>query len=540
MKIKILVILISIFLIAAAVTVSAYNKEILNKNYKIFNDNTKTSFEKNTISKIFSGEIDIAVTLADNNLVNIFKGDGSGGFSYFSNSTVGEFPLALTGGDYNKDGCFDLVSSNFDNFTITLLLGDGTGLFTPYGYYETEEIPFNIITEDFNDDANLDVAVVNYQNDSFSVFFGDGMGGFSTQQVFTTGDSPIALTSGDYDGDGNIDLIVATENDMTISVFLGDGSGIFALYGTHYLGLEYHPFSIQKADFNNDQKLDVVVGSGYYPFVGVMLGDGAGGFGSLHNFTTGNSGERFTIATDDFNKDGNEDIAVPNTDDNTISVLLGDGTGSFSPHQVYSVGDYPVCIASADFNSDDNSDLVVSNAFEGTVTVYLGDGVGGFGSQNNFIAGNVPVGLVVADFDFIANPDLDCDGDLSWTEVKPGDTVYGAISVNNVGDAGSYLDWEIQSYPDWGTWTFDPDSGIDLLAGDSVTIDVEIIAPDEPDTEFTGDVILVNSEDPTDTCTIEASLATPQNQMQSNQQILIRFLQNHPNMFLLLQRLLGL
>jgi len=114
-------------------------------------------------------------------------------------------------------------------------------------------------------------------------------------------------------------------------------------------------------------------------------------------------------------------------------------------------------------------------------------------------------------------PDLDCDGTLSWTEVTPGETVTGTFTVENIGDPLSLLDWEIESYPDWGTWTFDPDGGLDLTPEDpAVTVTVEVVAPEDPETEFTGEIVLVNSEDPDDTCTIDVSLATPVSQQQQS------------------------
>jgi len=74
-----------------------------------------------------------------------------------------------------------------------------------------------------------------------------------------------------------------------------------------------------------------------------------------------------------------------------------------------------------------------------------------------------------------AIPDLDCDGSLSWTEVTPGETVTGTFTVENIGDEDSLLDWEIESYPDWGSnWTFDPDGGTDLPKGAPITVDVEV------------------------------------------------------------------
>ena len=106
-------------------------------------------------------------------------------------------------------------------------------------------------------------------------------------------------------------------------------------------------------------------------------------------------------------------------------------------------------------------------------------------------------------------PDLDCSGTLSWADITPEDTVEGSFIVENIGETPSYLSWEIESYPDWGTWTIEPDSGTGLADGNSVTVEVTVVAPEDPETEFTGEVKIVNSDDPSDFCIIAASLVTP-------------------------------
>jgi len=88
--------------------------------------------------------------------------------------------------------------------------------------------------------------------------------------------------------------------------------------------------------------------------------------------------------------------------------------------------------------------------------------------------------------EFTGLPDLSCEGSLSWTDVKPGESVTGEITIENIGDPVSLLDWEVESHPDWGTWTFNPESGEDLETGEYQIIDVEVIAPDNPNTEFFG------------------------------------------------------
>jgi hypothetical protein len=140
----------------------------------------------------------------------------------------------------------------------------------------------------------------------------------------------------------------------------------------------------------------------------------------------------------------------------------------------------------------------------------------------------------------VAGPDLDCDGSLSWTEVEPGAIVTGDFTVENIGEPESLLDWEIESYPDWGTWTFNPDGGTGLLQGETETVDVEVVAPDDEETNFTGEIVLVNSEDPDDTCVIDIRLSTPVNQQVVINPLFQMILERFPNVFPILRHLLGL
>jgi hypothetical protein len=137
-------------------------------------------------------------------------------------------------------------------------------------------------------------------------------------------------------------------------------------------------------------------------------------------------------------------------------------------------------------------------------------------------------------------PDLDCDGDLSWTDITPGETVSSTIIVENNGELYSRLDWEVQSYPEWGTWLFDPESGDDLLDGESIIIDVEVISPNIQEETFTGEVVIMNLEYLDDTCTIDVSLATPMNRQFVNYPILQLIFERFPNAFPLLRYVLGL
>jgi len=150
----------------------------------------------------------------------------------------------------------------------------------------------------------------------------------------------------------------------------------------------------------------------------------------------------------------------------------------------------------------------------------------GYGDMAWYLTGEAPI------------PDLECDGSLSWTDVSPEENVTGNFEVLNIGEDFSLLDWEISEWPDWGDWTFNPTSGSDLTPEDGAqTIQVSVIAPDEPETEFTGEVKIVNSEDPNDYCIILVSLITPVSQHSINSQLL-QFLQNLMQRFPMLEQIL--
>ena len=156
------------------------------------------------------------------------------------------------------------------------------------------------------------------------------------------------------------------------------------------------------------------------------------------------------------------------------------------------------------------------------------------------VTGRYEVAIVLTDGE-PADSDLECDGELSWTDISPGATVTGDFVVRNNGAPDSILHWKIESYPtDWGTnWTFTPNASILTIGAGWITVDVEVIAPDDPNEEFTGEVKLVNVLDPSNSCTIDVSLATPRNRAFNINLLFLRFLEQHPHMFPILRHMLG-
>jgi hypothetical protein len=121
---------------------------------------------------------------------------------------------------------------------------------------------------------------------------------------------------------------------------------------------------------------------------------------------------------------------------------------------------------------------------------------------------NVWLVKVAPDYEY--QPDLQCSGKFNWTGIEPGFTSTDSFNVKNVGGVSSLLDWKIESYPEWGTWTFTPSDYDDLKPEDGdLTVEISIKAPDEPLETFTGEIKIVSKHDSSDYCTISVSLTTP-------------------------------
>jgi hypothetical protein len=137
--------------------------------------------------------------------------------------------------------------------------------------------------------------------------------------------------------------------------------------------------------------------------------------------------------------------------------------------------------------------------------------------------------------------DLECTGSLSWTDTEPGATVIGSFQLQNIGDNDSSLNWTIDSSSiSWGTWSFNPESGTRLTPEDGqVTVQVWVVAPNEENTEFQGNLRVENQDNSSDFCVIPVYLKTPLSQDLCFQQFFERMFQQFPYAFPILRYLMG-
>jgi hypothetical protein len=217
-----------------------------------------------------------------------------------------------------------------------------------------------------------------------------------TRSDITCGANPQAVAVADFNGDGNEDIAVLNGNANTVSVFLGNGDGTFQAPTTSYATAVGFPVAIAVGDFNNDGNLDLAVVVERAAEVSILLGNGDGTFQNHLDFITGNN--PLGLALGDFNGDGKLDVAVANANDNTVSILLGNGDGTLQNKQDFATGNGPQSVATGDMNGDGILDLVVANNTDNTVSVLLGNGNGTFGSHTDFATAQVPTAVILADF----------------------------------------------------------------------------------------------------------------------------------------------
>jgi hypothetical protein len=234
------------------------------------------------------------------------------------------------------------------------------------------------------------------------------------------GPFPISATAGDFNNDGKVDVVTTNNGSASVSLLLGNGDGTFQPAVSVPVGA-VQPFDVQAADLNNDGNLDLVTANASATSdgsVSVLLGNGDGTFGAPAVYPVG--GRPFSVAIADLNNDGSPDIVV-GTSANTVSVLLNNGDGTFAPAQTFAAGPRTTGVAVGDFNNDGNPDILVTNYDGASVSLLLGNGDGTFQAPRAFATGSQPISVAVGD--------LNGDGNLDFAVANFNGGSNGTVSV---------------------------------------------------------------------------------------------------------------
>jgi len=333
---------------------------------------------------------------------------GAGGlcptFEGAANFATGDFPVSVAAADLDDDHIPDLVTANAFSDDVSVLLGNGDGSFQAAVSFAVGEWPVHFAVADLDDDTILDLVTPNRDSNDVSVLLGNGDGSFQAAVSFAAGNSPRSVAVADLDDDTIPDLVTANLDSDDVSVLLGNGDGSFQAAVSFAAG--NRAAFVAVADLDGDSVPDLVTANFDSDDVSVLLGNGDGSFQAAVAFATGDF--PVSVAAADLDGDTVPDLVTANFNSDDVSVLLGNGDGSFQAAVSFAVGGLPRYAAVADLDGDTVPDIVTANNANHSddVSVLLGNGDGSFQVAIAFPVGQNPLSVTVADLDGDSVPDL--------------------------------------------------------------------------------------------------------------------------------------
>jgi Flp pilus assembly secretin CpaC len=362
--------------------------------------------------------------------------------------TVGKNPVAMVTADLRSAGTQDLAVVNQTDNTLIILLNQGTGaipqlaqptsgigLLSPVslGTSWTSSTPapaiatgsLNANTNFTNSDNFADLLVTDPVGNDVIVLLGDGDGSFKKPAApIPVGNQPSSIGVGTFNtnnGDSNVGFVVTNFKDSTLSVFDGRGDGTFSpVTGSPFKlpATATGPVAITVADFNGDGIPDLAIVNQTTKNVTILKGNGNGTFTEFPNspLTVGNL--PVAIASGILSGSNGPALAVVNQQDNTLSVFLDNGNGTFvaAPQSPLATDTTPSGVAIAALAQASTGGIAVTNTAVGTVTLFADLGSGLFASAIEPAAGTSPDAILAGNFTNSAFPDIVVTNNIAGAE----------------------------------------------------------------------------------------------------------------------------
>jgi hypothetical protein len=243
---------------------------------------------------------------------------------------------------------------------------------------------------------------------------------FAPPVAYMASFKPYALTSSDVDGDGKLDLVVANELASTVGIYRNTGSGAFTYVPaptTDGYPTGWYPTGIAVADFNSDGIKDVVTADYHGNSVSILLGTGSGAsyrLGAVASYGTMPMAETSTLAVGDLDGNGIPDIVAANPMTSSVSVFIARSNGTLVmpatdvPCMALPYITEPYSVAIADFDMNGTNDIAIADNRTRSVFIKLGNGAGGFaaGPEQPTIGGDGSYIMLARDMNLDGIPDI--------------------------------------------------------------------------------------------------------------------------------------
>jgi PKD repeat protein len=293
--------------------------------------------------------------------ISIAYGNGAGGFYLidYSQTSTG----AISTGFINSDTLIDFVVAGNTQLEIFQNMGNRVFQKSTINYSGLEI--GSTKAGYFNDDADLDLIITPNH-----VFLGDGSGGFGEDLTFPSNFKSVDVS--DFNNDGIDDVVISADNGYA-EIWLNDGTGNFMFSGSTYTGSAAYSLTTANAlaDFDRDGNSDfalIIPHIGPYHESKIFIGFGDGQGGIDHTDTSRIIGVCYYLVASDVNRDNNIDLTVANGTNKELEIFLGSNTGLFDSSVVIDMqtDEVILTLASADFNRDGNPDFAAGKFFPTT------------------------------------------------------------------------------------------------------------------------------------------------------------------------------
>lgn len=355
----------------------------------------------------------------------------------------GAGPQSLSLVDMNGDTLADIVSVDQINAAVAVLINEGGGNFAAPQSISIEVFPSALAVGDLNGDTYNDVAVTDDEG-GVTLLSGDAAGVIRLKEQIDPGIELTGITIADFDEDNALDMaLLEVCDEIVLQRNRGDGS--FDCFDEELLDTgSIDPIGILNADVNGDDHVDLVVLNRLGENVSLLRGNGDGTFQPALLLPVGSSPRAFAVGR--INADELDDVVVVDAGflgDDNVTVLLGDSLVGLRPTDKSLAAMNASAVALADFNGDGCLDFISPSLEEVTPVLGVGDCTGRFAPPRNTLDLGLGRAVQTGNVDDLGGPDfvvVDDDGEVIGTALNqtpvvvcPGDCDgSGMVAVNEL------------------------------------------------------------------------------------------------------------
>lgn len=339
------------------------------------------------------GDLDLSVARSAVHRVTVLRGVSAGYFEVAESYSVAlgstDESSGVVSADVDQDGCLDLVAGT--SSAMTVILADAQGALFAGSSLEVNGTSSGVAAGDFDADGIEDYAVSGLSTGVIRLFRGTSSGPEYVSET-VVGTSPYALAAADLNEDGVLDLAVSHFSEGE-GIWILEGVGDFSFSVQHVVLTGPAPIEVRLADVTGDGVLDLVTTDFVEDRLSILPGNGDGTFAPAVELEICERPSGLVV--DDLSGDGQPDIAVACSLDNTIRVLTNAGAGALSGPVDYPGGLSPRYVSAFDVDGDGDLDLLAVSSGGFGVAFLKNAGDGTFPGSASLIPTDGAVGSMV-------------------------------------------------------------------------------------------------------------------------------------------------